>query len=153
MAKQSTVFGRKTNALSFWFKKGWNKVKVLVTQLCLTLCDPMDYRPPGSSVHGILQARILEWDAITFSRGIFPIQELNLALLHCRQSLTLSHQEHHQNHHKYKGTIRDKITRKTVIHTHTHTHTHTLIWLLRKREIWSQCNEMTSKHSCKNLHI
>ena len=30
-------------------------------QLCLTLCDPMDCRPPGSSVHGILQARILEW--------------------------------------------------------------------------------------------
>ena len=30
-------------------------------QPCLTLCDPMDYSPPGSSVHGILQARILEW--------------------------------------------------------------------------------------------
>ena len=36
------------------------KVKVLVTQLCLTPCDPMDYSLPGSSVHGILQARILE---------------------------------------------------------------------------------------------
>ena len=36
-------------------------------QLCLTLCDPMDYNPPGSSVHGILQARILEWVAIPFS--------------------------------------------------------------------------------------
>ena len=34
---------------------------VLVTQLCLTLCDPMDCSLPGSSVHGILQARILEW--------------------------------------------------------------------------------------------
>ena len=38
-------------------------------QLCLTLCDPMDYSPPGSSVHGILQARILEREAIPFSRG------------------------------------------------------------------------------------
>ena len=38
-------------------------------QSCLTLCDPMDYSPPGSSVHGILQARILEWGAISFSRG------------------------------------------------------------------------------------
>ena len=38
-------------------------------QLCLTLCDPMDCSPPGSSVHGILQARILEWVAISFSRG------------------------------------------------------------------------------------
>ena len=35
----------------------------------LTLHDPMDYSPPGSSVHGILQARILEWVAIPFSRG------------------------------------------------------------------------------------
>ena len=39
-----------------------------VTQSCLTLCDPKDYSPPGSSVHGILQARILEWVAISFSR-------------------------------------------------------------------------------------
>ena len=45
------------------------KVKVLVTQSCLTLCDPMDYSPPGSSVHRILQARTLEWVAISFSRG------------------------------------------------------------------------------------
>ena len=40
----------------------------LVTQSCLTLCGPMDCSPPGSSVHGILQARILEWVAIPFSR-------------------------------------------------------------------------------------
>ena len=37
--------------------------------LCPTLCKPMDCSPPGSSVHGILQARILEWVAIPFSRG------------------------------------------------------------------------------------
>ena len=37
-------------------------------QSCLTLCDPMDYSPPGSSVRGILQARILGWVAISFSR-------------------------------------------------------------------------------------
>ena len=40
-----------------------------VSQSCPTLWDPMDLRPPGSSVHGILQARILEWVAIPFSRG------------------------------------------------------------------------------------
>ena len=45
------------------------KVKVLVAQLCLTLCDPMDCSPPGSSVHGIFHTRILEWVAISFSRG------------------------------------------------------------------------------------
>ena len=42
---------------------------VLVAQSCLTLCNPMDCSPPGSSVHGILQARILAWVAIPFSRG------------------------------------------------------------------------------------
>ena len=47
----------------------WSEVKVLVTQLCPTLCDPMDCSLPGSSVHGILQVRILEWVAIPFSRG------------------------------------------------------------------------------------
>ena len=36
---------------------------------CTTVCDPMDCSPPGSSVHGILQARILEWVAISFSSG------------------------------------------------------------------------------------
>ena len=51
-----------------------NKSQVLpfhsvVAQSCLTLCDPMDCSPPGSSVHGIFQARILEWVAIPFSGG------------------------------------------------------------------------------------
>ena len=41
----------------------------LVTQSCPILCNPMDCSPPGSSVHGILQARILEWIVIPFSRG------------------------------------------------------------------------------------
>ena len=41
----------------------------LVTQSCLTFCDPMDCSSPGSCVHGISQARILEWVAISFSKG------------------------------------------------------------------------------------
>ena len=45
------------------------KVTVLVAQPCLTLCDPMDCSPPGSSVHGILQARMLEWVTMPSSRG------------------------------------------------------------------------------------
>ena len=44
-------------------------MKVLVAQLCPTLCHPMDCNTPASSVHVILQARILEWVAILFSRG------------------------------------------------------------------------------------
>ena len=42
-------------------------MKVKVAQSCLTLSDPMDCGPPGSSVHGIFQARVLEWGAIAFS--------------------------------------------------------------------------------------
>ena len=44
-------------------------VKVLITQSCLALFNPMDYSPLGSSAHGILQARILEWILIPSSRG------------------------------------------------------------------------------------
>ena len=44
-------------------------VKCLVTKLCLVLCSPLDCSPPGSSVCGIFQARILKWVAISFSRG------------------------------------------------------------------------------------
>ena len=47
----------------------------------------MDCSLPGSSVHGILWARILVWVAMPFSRGIFPTQEGNPGLLHCRQIL------------------------------------------------------------------
>ena len=68
------------------------KVKVLVTQSCPALCDLTGCSPPGSSVHGILQARIPEWVAILFS-GIFPSWGSNLGLLHCRWTLHhLSHQ-------------------------------------------------------------
>ena len=46
-----------------------NESESEVAQSCPTLCDPVDCSPPGSYIHGILQARILEWVAISFSRG------------------------------------------------------------------------------------
>ena len=46
-----------------------NRVEAVVSQLCLTLCRHMDCSLPGYSVHGILQARILEYVAVPFSRG------------------------------------------------------------------------------------
>ena len=52
-----------------------------------TLNNPMDCGPTGPSAHGILQARILEWVAIPFSRGPALTQGLNPGLLHCRQIL------------------------------------------------------------------
>ena len=56
-----------------------------VTQLCLTLCDPMDYSLPGSSIHGIFQARILEWVAISFSKRSFQPRDQTQAshTAHC----------------------------------------------------------------------
>ena len=61
-------------------------VCVLIAQSCLTLCDPMNCSPPDFSVHGILQARILEWVAIPFS-GDLPDPGIEPTSLHCRQIL------------------------------------------------------------------
>ena len=62
----------------------------LLSHFSLTLCDPMDCSPPSSSVHGILQATILEWVAIPFSRVL--TWGSNRGLLPCRQIL------YHLNH-------------------------------------------------------
>ena len=51
------------------FNTGVRTIMCVCAQSCLTLCDSIDHSPPGSSVHGILQARILEWVAISSSRG------------------------------------------------------------------------------------
>ena len=53
-------------------------------QVCLTVCDPKGCSPQGSSVHGVFQARILEWVAMPSSGGIFLTQGLNLGLQRCR---------------------------------------------------------------------
>ena len=67
------------------------KVEVLAAQSFPTLCNPMDCSPPSSSVHGILQARMMEWVAIFFCRG--SSWSWNLGLLRCRQILYwLKHQ-------------------------------------------------------------
>ena len=58
----------------------WVRVKSL--QSCWTLCDPVDRSLPGSSVHGILQARILKWVAIYFSRGSSWLRDQTLCILH-----------------------------------------------------------------------
>ena len=55
-----------------WMRQVWyifKNIACMLTQLCLTLCDPVDSSLPGSSVHRISQARILEWGATAFSRG------------------------------------------------------------------------------------
>ena len=64
----------------------------LGSKLYLTHCDPVDCSPPGSSVHGTFQERILEWVAISFSKGVFLTQGLSPCLLHWQtDSLPPSH--------------------------------------------------------------
>ena len=65
-----TVLGNSTQ-----YSKDLNGKSAKITQSCLTLCNLRDYSPPGCSVHGILQARILEWVAIPFSRGSSPLRD------------------------------------------------------------------------------
>ena len=67
----------------------WKESESEVAQLCPSFCNPTDYSPPGSPVHGIFQARVLEWVAIS-SSGDLPTQGSNLGLPHGRQMLFLS---------------------------------------------------------------
>ena len=70
-------------------------VRAKLLQLCLTLWDPMDHSPPGSSVHGILQSRILEWVAISSSKGIsWPRDWALFSFVSCIGRWVLYHQCH-----------------------------------------------------------
>ena len=87
------------------------------SQLCPTLCDPMECRPPGSSVHGILQARILEWVAMPSSRGSSNRGiELSLSCLLHWQAGSLPPAPPGKPITRYrKGQIQNKMIRGTVI--------------------------------------
>ena len=87
------------------------KVKVLVTYSCPTLCNTMDSSPPSSSVHGILQARIMEWLAIPFSRGSSQPRDWTQVSCITGRFFTIW------------------ATWKSLNYTHTHTHTHTHIYI------------------------
>ena len=70
-------------------------VKVLVAQLCLNCCNPMDCSPPGSSAHGILQARILEWVTIPSCRGSSrPRDQTWVSYISCIGRQVLYHWHH-----------------------------------------------------------
>ena len=70
-------------------------------QLCPILCSPMDCSPPGSSVHGISQARILEWVAIPFSMGSSqPRDRAHVSYISCTGRRVLHHQCHLRSHLK-----------------------------------------------------
>ena len=90
-----------------------------VTQLCRTLSDPMDCSPPGSSIHGIFQARVLEWGAIAFSYMLFqsrfwkwnkPINILlqrNRSCINSRSFVLYRNEQlKHYHAHTYTSTVR-----------------------------------------------
>ena len=102
----------------------------LVSKSCPILVTPqgMNWSPPGSSVHGISQAWILEWVAIFLLQGIFPTQELNPGLLHCRWILYwLSYQEA-QSHQKGKVTYLRKAALVEISGRDTRVHLITALW-------------------------
>ena len=85
--------------------------KMLITQSCLILCDPVDCNPPGSSVHGISQARTLEWVAIFYSEGCSDpgIEAVSPELQ--ADSLALSHLGFPDITSKVRSKSNDKIFR------------------------------------------
>ena len=101
-------------------RRGWQRMRWLhgitnsmdmlslneVLQLCLTLCNPMDCSLPGFSVHGILQARILEWVAISFSRGTSWPRDRTWVSLFMGRLYHLSHQGS-PNGHEFELTPGD----------------------------------------------
>ena len=69
------------------FPKGKHAVLCLAAQSCLTLCDPTDCSPPGSSVHGDSPGKNTRVGCHALLQGLFPTQGLNPGLPHCRQFL------------------------------------------------------------------
>ena len=74
-----------------------------VAQSCLTVCDPMDLSPPGSSIHGISQARILEWVVISFSMRSYQLR--NQTLVSCIGRQILYHWATRETHDDYKSLL------------------------------------------------
>ena len=83
----------------------------LVTQSCVTLCDPIAHSLPGFSIHGILQARILEWVAISFSKKcmkcIFPTVHLGATGIHPSNTIV-----YNGRLHRHKKSYRNPLSRE-----------------------------------------
>ena len=100
-----------------------------VPQLCQTFCDFLDCRPPGSSVYGILQARILEWVTILFSRGSSQPRDQTHVSCSAGRFLTTEPSGKPIYIHTYIHTY-------IYIYTHTHTHIYAYICKIRLKIIY-----------------
>ena len=113
---------RDNSSIKKWLDREWIKhTDTEVTQLCPTLCNPMDYSPPGSSVHGIFQARVLEWVAISFN------------VLHIYNGILLSYKKEWNNStcRSMEGS-RDYHTRWSKSHRERQISYFTYMWYLIK---------------------
>ena len=104
------------------------KYVYLVTQSCLTLCQPMDCSPPGSSVHGISQARILVWVAISLSRGSSWPRDRNCVSCVGRQIL-----------YHWATRVNSIMCYVCICTLNTYTHTHMYI-SCTYMHMYNQCN-------------
>ena len=137
-----------------------HKSKVLVAQLCLTLRNPINYSPPGPSIYGILQTRILEWVAMTSCRGIFPTQgSTQLPCIADRffavWAMRKAHRKIHRTYQNYLGYFPGSLVAKTSHPSCRWPRVHMLLL----RVCMSQCREISSattktQHSqIKNIYI
>ena len=100
VVNQSIFAGTQRRKLSFILHKALTSLcnlQVLVAHLCPTLCDPMDYSPPGSSVHGDSSGKNTGVGCHSLLQGIFLTQESNPGLPHCRQLLDCLSQQGSRN--------------------------------------------------------
>ena len=109
------------------------EVICMCVQSCPTLCNRMDYNLPGSSVHGILQARILEWVAVSFSKGSScPRDQTQLSCL-AGDSLSLSHQGSPLSTYYVYGVLYVICPHRSPLGMYT---THVWMWELDYKESW-----------------
>ena len=110
------------------------KVKGLVAQLCSTLCSPMDCSLTGSSVHGIFQARILEWVAMSFSRGSsWPRDRIRISNIAGRLFTTWATREMKET--KSMGGCKDT-TEQLSTHIHNNADPFQLISTYKQYKVW-----------------
>ena len=91
----------------------------LVTQSCVTLCDPIAHSLPGFSIHGILQARILEWVAISFSKKcmkcLFPTVHLGATGIYPSNTIVYNGRLH-RHKKRYRNPLSREGSHRQVLH-------------------------------------
>ena len=116
-------------------------------QLCLTFCKPLDCSLLGSSVHGISQARILEWVTICYSRGSSPSKDRTcVSCISCTGRWILYHCSTWGYTHTHAYT-------HTHMHIYTHTHMHIYIHTYAYTHIYTHAYTHIYTHTCIYTHI